>query len=50
MGSSPYQVFLDTLLVFSASVYLSVKWTHFHKRDGNKLDNILLQVGMVHCT
>lgn len=45
----PLRVFLDTLLIFSASVYLSVKWICFHKCDGNKLDDILLQADTVQC-
>lgn len=41
---------MDTVFIFSASVYLSVKWTSFYNCDGSKLDDVLLQAGLVHCT
>lgn len=39
-------MFLDTVFIFSASVYLSVKWSSFYNCDGSKLDDVLLWVGI----
>lgn len=50
LAPTPARTFLDTVFIFSASVYLSVKWMSFYKCDGSKLGDVLLWVDMVHYT